>query len=310
MIDYDKVKNNVLKIRDMEDAVEDVRNGLSINQAAKKNGVCKTTLISVLKDKEIHDLKREIEANRSYSKVDATLFLYDLHIPHEDRIALNCAMDFARENYHIKSVVLGGDIMDCESLSKYDKTKDTASFSDEIEKTKELLDTIRYTFRKANDIVYIIGNHEERLEKYIAKHAPELQGVADSLETLLEFDEFGVELVDNRRMKSLTGTFYSICGFTVLHGHEMGICPIVSPAHRFLEKAKSNLILGHIHYPDEKILTTIDGSILRCYTVGTLGDLNPLYKPFNTWGHGFAIMEHRRSNVIVRNFRIINGNVY
>ena len=285
----------------MKNAMNDVKCGMSIRKAASKWGVGKTTLISRLKDDEIKRLKK--------NSTNGVLFLYDIHIPHHDEKALSTAINFARENYNIVKIVLGGDIMDCESLSKFDKTKNTVAFSTEIETTKEFLDSLRNTFRDAQ-IVFLMGNHEERLEKYINKNAPELQGVADSLSVLLDFKSYNIDFVDNRKLKSKFGMFYKVEDFTVLHGHEIGICPIVSPAYKFLEKAKDNLILGHIHSPDEKVMTTIDGKIIRCYSVGTLAKLSPMYKPFNSWGQGFCVMELREEGNIVKNYRIFDGKIY
>ena len=291
-------------------AIEDVLyKGVSVYKASKKYNVSKTTLISKLKDEKIKSITKELEYVMNKIQTEATLFLYDVHIPHHDKDSLETAISFAKSNYMITRIVLGGDIMDCEALSKYDKSKETVKFLDEVRETKEFLKNLRDTFKNA-EIVYIIGNHEERLEKYIMKNAPELQGIADSLNNILSLDEYNIKIVDNRRMKSTTGSFYKINDFTILHGHEIGICPIVNPAHKFLEKAKDNIILGHIHSPDEKVITTISGDIIRCYSVGTLGKLYPMYKPFNSWGQGFAIMEHHKDNDIVRNFRIFNNKIY
>lgn len=293
--------NNEIYCVNMEKAIEDVKNGLSIRKAAKKWNVGRTTLILRMKDAEIKNLKK--------NKTDGILFLYDIHIPHHDKMAVNASIDFARNNYNIVKIVLGGDIMDCESLSKFDKSKNTVSFSTEIEETKKFLTELRMTFPNA-EIVYIMGNHEERLEKYIIKNAPELQGVADSIPLLLDFKAHNILFVDNRRIKSKYGMFYKVRNFTIIHGHELGICPIISPAHKFLEKAKDNLILGHIHTSDEKVSTTIDGKIIRCYSVGTLAKLSPMYMPFNSWVQGFCIMELREDGDIVRNFRIFDGKIY
>lgn len=240
---------------------------------------------------------------------ECTLLLFDIHIPHEDKVAVDCALNYAKKQYQIDNIILGGDIMDCEALSKYDKNRNTVAFSVEVQKTRQFLDRLRDDFPEAR-ITYLMGNHEERLEKYILKNAPDLVGVAGGIENVLELEERGIQFVDNRVLKATTNEFFKVGQFTVLHGHEMGICPTVSPAHRFLERAKRNLILGHIHAPDEKVTTCIDGSIIRCYSVGTLGKLNPMYRPFNSWGQGFAIIEHWKTHDIVKNYRIFDGKVY
>lgn len=287
-------------------AIENIIAGRSsIAIEAKRIGMPPSTLrnqVAIEKIKILEDKN---------SKPEATLLLFDLHIPHHDKDALETTLSYALENYKIIRVILGGDIMDCDALSKYEKTSDTKSFKEEVKETVIFLENLRERLGDDAEIRYIVGNHEERLEKYIAKHAPELIDVAGSIYDILHMKEIGVILTDNRKLRASGRPFYTLDGFTILHGHEIGICPTVSPAHRFLERAKGNLILGHIHCPDEKVVQTIDGKVLRCYSVGTLGTLNPMYKPVNTWGQGFAIMEHRKEQgPIVRNLRIFDGIIY
>lgn len=242
---------------------------------------------------------------------EATLLLFDIHIPHEDPVALKAAINYTKKQYDgvLQNIILGGDIMDCEALSKFDKNKGTLSFVEEVHRTRNFLDKLQETFPNTM-ITYVMGNHEERLEKYILKNAPDIAELGYGVEDVLELEKRDIQFVDNRKLKASENTFFKFGQFTILHGHEMGICPTVSPAHRFLERAKGNVILGHIHAPDEKFTTCIDGSVLRCYSVGTLAKLNPLYRPFNGWGQGFAVIEHWNSHDIVKNYRIFEGKVY
>lgn len=292
---------------DMVNAIADVKCGMSVRKAAKKWNVGRTTLLSRLKDDKIKESIKQL--NELHHKVNATLFLYDMHIPYVDSIAFSAAIDFAKNNYNVVHIVLGGDVIDCESLSKFDKSRNTVSFINEVHEAKSYFDVLRNKFSDAK-MTYIMGNHEERLEKYVMKNAPELKGIADSMEYILDLHRYSIDFVNNRELKSKTGHFFKVNDFTIIHGHELDICPIVSPAYKFLEKAKENLILGHIHCPDERFSNTINGNVLRCYSVGTLAKITPMYKPFNSWGHGFCVMEHREDGDMVRNLRIFDGKIY
>ena len=269
----------------------------------------------IFQDKPSLDFPFAFHPNQKPDETDycteATLLLFDIHIPHEDPVALKAAINYTKKQYDgiLQNIILGGDIMDCEALSKFDKNKGTLSFVEEVQRTRAFLDDLQKTFPDTM-ITYVMGNHEERLEKYILKNAPDIAELGYGVEDVLELEKRNIQFVDNRKLKASDNTFFKFGQFTILHGHEMGICPTVSPAHRFLERAKGNVILGHIHAPDEKFTTCIDGSVLRCYSVGTLAKLNPLYRPFNGWGQGFAVIEHWNTHDIVKNYRIFEGNVY
>lgn len=294
-----------MQIYDFETAINDIDSGLSIYSVSKKYGIPESTLRSKYKNYEYSKIQNKIKN----IQVDGTLFLYDIHIPYQDGPSIELALDFAAKNYNIVHVVLGGDILDCEALSKYDKTRTTKSFIEEVIIAKDFLSDLRNRFKQA-DITYLMGNHEERLEKYLMAKAPEVAEVTGGISDVLDLPSYDINFIDNRVLKSTYGSFFKVNDFTVIHGHELGICPIVSPAYKFLEKAKSNLILGHIHVPDEAITPCIDGTVLRCYSVGTLGRTNPKYRPFNRWCQGFLVLEHRDQGDIAKNYKIVNNTIY
>ena len=243
--------------------------------------------------------------------------MYDIHIPHQDIVAVDSAIKYAKAHYEIREVILGGDTMDCESLSKYDKISETASFSDEVYATNRFLRMLRENFPDAK-ITYIMGNHEERLEKYVRKNVPELADFKElTLPSFLDFDEVGVEFIDNRKRLTQGVGPYRVQGWNIFHGHEFGICPLTNPAKRYVDRAKVNMIVGHIHKTDSSVMTTFNRDLIRCYSVGTLAKLSPDYMPINQWTQGFAIIEHVYADVnswrtplgIVHNHLIWYGEV-
>lgn len=289
-------------------AVDAIRRGeLTERAACRKFKVNRSHLRIKLRDAHIKELK-----SQRFVKPDGTLLLFDLHIPHHDMFAIDLAVEYAKKHFNIKHIILGGDFLDCEALSRFDKSKDTRKFSDEIYAANSFLRGILAEFPGA-DITYIVGNHEERIEKYVLKNAPELAELPGlALPDLLDFSEKGIKLVDNRKELEVYGTPFQYHGWRILHGHELGICPVTDPARRYLERAKTNVIVGHIHKTDSRIMTTLDGQTIKCCSVGTLAKRNPQYMPFNGWVQGFAVMEH--SDIwyvpdIVHNFSICNGAV-
>lgn len=289
-------------------AVLAVRKGeLTERAACRKFKVNRSYLRIKLRDAQIEEL-----TSQKFVKPAGTLLLFDIHIPHHDTFAISLAVDYAKKHFNIRHIIFGGDLLDCEALSRFEKSKGTRKFSDEIYAANSFLREILAEFPEA-DATYIMGNHEERIEKYIFKNAPELAELPGlALPDLLDFSGKGIKLVDNRKELEAKGYAYKYHGWSILHGHELGICPVTDPARRYLERAKSNVIVGHIHKTDSRIMTTLEGHIIKCCSVGTLAKRNPQYMPFNAWIQGFAVMEHHDSWYmpdIVHNFSICNGTV-
>ena len=272
----------------VDQALQAVLNdGMSERAASRKFKVDRGNLRMRLKDKKISYLQ-----DRIVKLPEGTLLLYDIHIPHQDIVAVDSTIKYAKAHYEIREIILGGDTMDCESLSKYDKISETASFSDEVYATNRFLRMLRENFPDAK-ITYIMGNHEERLEKYVRKNVPELADFKGlTLPSFLDFDEVGVEFIDNRKRLTQGVGPYRVQGWNIFHGHEFGICPLANPAKRYVDRAKVNMIVGHIHKTDSSVMTTFNRDLIRCYSVGTLAKLSPDYMPINQWTQGFAIIEH------------------
>ena len=299
----------------VDKAVQAVLNGgMSERAASRKFKVDRGNLRMRIKDLKISYLQDKI---KEVKFPEGTLLLYDIHIPHQDIVAVDSAIKYAKAHYEIREVILGGDTMDCESLSKYDKISETASFSDEVYATNRFLRMLRENFPDAK-ITYIMGNHEERLEKYVRKNVPELADFKElTLPSFLDFDEIGVEFIDNRKRLTQGVGPYRVQGWNVFHGHEFGICPLTNPAKRYVDRAKVNMIVGHIHKTDSSVITTFNRDLIRCYSVGTLAKLSPDYMPINQWTQGFAIIEHVYADVnswrtplgIVHNHLIWYGEV-
>lgn len=280
---------------DLRLAVESViYNKRSLRQAAKKYGQPISRIHLAIREYRIIELEAKVQQledsiQARVFKKDATLFLYDLHIPYHNQKNINLALNYAKANYNIDHIILGGDIVDCESISKFSRSGNVVDLRDEFDDAVSFLSHLRNQFPDAI-IYYIKGNHEDRLEKFLWNKAPELANLRGlTIQEQLLFDKFKIQWVDNIRLKSETGKFFTMGKLNILHGHELGICPVVNPAMRFLQKAMDNLIVGHIHSADEKYLNTLNGSTIGCQCIGTLADLNPLYRPQNGWIAGFAI---------------------
>ncbi len=141
------------------------------------------------------------------------LVLSDIHIPYHSDEALIAAIEYGLEK-DVNCIYLNGDTMDMYQLSRHEKNPMNRSFSYELDATRAFLKALRETFPNAH-IVYKIGNHDARYEKYIMQNAPHLLGVdALKLNELLGFTELRIQEV-----KSMQWAYAG--KLPILHGHEL-----------------------------------------------------------------------------------------
>jgi hypothetical protein len=98
-------------------------------------------------------------------------------------------------------IVLTGDILDLTAASAFDRDPRLGmSIQDELQHSHNRLAEIRAAVGKNAKIIFIYGNHEARMSKWLARKAPELVGITDvngvemlSLAALLRLDQLGIE---------------------------------------------------------------------------------------------------------------------
>lgn len=233
------------------------------------------------------------------------LVLADIHIPFHDRPALLSAIEYGKKN-GVDTVLLNGDTSDFFSVSFWEKDPRKRKFKEELETTKEFLRSLREVFPKAR-IIYKIGNHEERWERYMRVKAPEVLDVAAfQFEAILELAKYGIELVTDKRPVRLGE-------LNVIHGHEyrFAISNPVSPARGLFLKCKAYALCGHFHQASYHTDKTVEQKVLATWSTGCLCDLHPEYMPMNNWCHGFCYVElFDDGKFNLQNKVIRNGKIY
>lgn len=110
------------------------------------------------KNKEVTSKKQRL-AKDGFKKV---LVLNDIHCPYN----LDIVSIVEKHKDEISLIVFGGDIIDCEEISKYPKVGKRPLVKEMIE--------VHSMFKKIDNLtphikkVVILGNHEKRFEKYLA----------------------------------------------------------------------------------------------------------------------------------------------
>jgi UDP-2,3-diacylglucosamine pyrophosphatase LpxH len=225
-----------------------------------------------------------------------TAVFSDIHLGIHDKAALIAAIQYAKQD-RVENIVLNGDILDSAQISRHPKHADTPKFLNEIELAKQFLEGLRSEFKDQN-IYFKIGNHEDRLERYLMQNADALAGLID-FRRLLKLDEFGIRFVESTQFMKIENTY-------IVHGHEMKVSGGVNPARALILKAAANVVMGHVHRTSFASIKSLDGKFYKAYTMGCLCKLRQAYMPHSNSNHGFAIIQE---NGMVDNLFIENGVV-
>lgn len=211
------------------------------------------------------------------------LVLADVHIPHHNQEALEIALRYGRK-IQPDLIILLGDMLDCYQISSYSKDPSMPGMVEEFKQGRAFLHRLRKMFPKAR-IVYCLGNHEARLEKYIFDHAGKIAGlVGDLMEHHLGTKELCIEV---KRDPWMLG---KLC---VLHGQQLNGRGGVNIPDTLYRQLGVSAICGHFHRSQTKIFTNFLGERFQCTSVGYLGQ--PMdYCQINQWSTSFATIDIKR----------------
>lgn len=168
----------------------------------------------------------------------------DLQMPYDDRKALKAVIQFIGD-YQPDEVIQIGDLLDFPQPSRWNK--DTAGefegsvFADVEQAKQRFLGPLREVYD--GPVGVHEGNHDERPRTYLAKYAPALaESGAFNLETLLDFDGFGIRLLPE---------FYKVGpDWITTHGHRGQISMSRIAGNTALNAAKkfnTSVVMGHTH---------------------------------------------------------------
>lgn len=239
-----------------------------------------------------------------------TLIMSDIHIPFHDRKAIESFVKWGLK-FKPDTVLLNGDICDFFSISRFDKNTSISSLRDEVEATRHFLGWMRDKFPKSR-IIFKEGNHDEWLQKYIFKKAPEMYGLPEiELKNLLtaarenEPSISGIEWVgEQRRIRA--------GGLTILHGHELGkgsVAPPVNPARGAFMKGIDSILVGHLHRTSQHSERSVNGKVIECWSSGCMCGLHPEYSKINKWDQSGIALELDGNDFSLSQIRIHNGKI-
>jgi predicted phosphodiesterase len=238
-------------------------------------------------------------------------FLPDTHVPYHNRQALALVLQVI-ESFKPDIFVSIGDYVDCFSVSNYSKDPRRAfRLDEEFEQANVILDQIDKLTVGARRI-YIAGNHEHRLERYLQEKAPELFSFID-IQRLLRLEERGWEYVPYKQ-----ATTVGKLNLT----HDVGSAGRYN-AFRALDTFQAPVVTGHTHRLSYVVEGDATGGSQVSSQFGWLGDVEQIdylhrVKAMREWtlGFGYGYLEVETGHVhltpvpIVKHSCVVEGKLY
>lgn len=215
------------------------------------------------------------------TKLERILFVPDCHIPYHDEQAFALMLK-AAEAFRPQILVVLGDFADFYSVSAHDKTAGRASqLASELQVVNEKL-TLLDGLGAARKI-FVRGNHEDRLDRYLMRQASALVGLVD-VSTALKLKERGYEDVPYKghiRLGSLL----------VTHDTERAGRYSVFQSK---QDVAGSVVIGHTHRIGYVVEGDIDGKPRLAASFGWLGDFTKVdymhrIRAQRDWSHGFGL---------------------
>lgn len=212
----------------------------------------------------------------------------DFHIPFQDDKFLDLLIYFLKDNAKMLDYfVINGDFIDFWDVSKFSKVPKTGlDLVDEIAFAYDVLSQIRKAIPNTR-IIYVEGNHEFRLRKYIIDNAKALYGMRGlSVEEQLKLDELKIEYVSCLKGFNKFGHNDWKIGELYIGHYDKATKYSV---FQLLDVLGVSFIQGHSHHFAIASKSLRDGREIMGVEHGCACSLKPSYINFPNWQHGFSI---------------------
>lgn len=204
----------------------------------------------------------------------------DLHVPYHNKVMVQKIIEFLKVEQP-DQIILKGDMVDFYDLSSFDKNP---AREGKLQEELDILYRILSSMRRAcpnSKIVYIMGNHEDRLRRYLWKNAKALNSLrALSFEGLLQLNRLRIQLVEDS---------YILNGFEFSHGEVVRTHSSYSAKAEY-DRRNSSGCSGHTHRMGSFCKTTKNGTF-GWWEDGCACELTPEYiKGTPDWQNGFSVI--------------------
>lgn len=256
-----------------------------ILKLAHERGVAYTAYTYGVKQSTVERYIREAKGeSRPVPKtVQRGILFTDVHLDHtvEEYGAYTLVKEFAKQ-WAPDWVVNLGDHFDFDYLSKFSEDDSLLREGKRLRADVELGRRDRdYWLSITDDYSVLQGNHDERLDRLIAKH-PMFEYLL-SADNLFQYQESGVTYAPVREQPLKRGKLNMIHGWFANKYHTA----------KHLDRMSGNIVYGHVHefQTTSKTLAAM-GEEIAAWSLGCLCDRSPGYlkgRP-SEWQNGFAVV--------------------
>lgn len=217
---------------------------------------------------------------------ETILIISDVHVPDHDRKAWKAMLAVARD-IRPTTVVIAGDFLELQSVSQH-SSFNRELLEEDLAAGRQALETLQGAAPQAK-VIYLEGNHETRLTRFIEAKVPSLSGTLN-LATELKLKERGILWLPENKQPWSRGKL------DVIHGHQMSSGG--GPRHHATKMCEMYgesgrvVVYGHTHKPQMHTSPARAG-VKTAVGLGCLRTLNPgwLHGANGGWSHCFGIAE-------------------
>lgn len=221
------------------------------------------------------------------SSIKTLNVIADIHSVH---LCHKTMSSFIRNTKDKTAVLLNGDLLDSEALSRHLKTHNVVEYEKELEICHNILKGLKEEF---THVYFKHGNHDYWLMRYLLINAREifrLRGL--ELGELLRLGELGVHEIHNLK-------YIQYGDLDIIHGHEFpgfggGKFPATTLVDRwqtFKHRYDVKIMASHSHRQDHNISKrSKDGLYGEGWVTPAMCRKSASYNPYAGWDNGWAVV--------------------
>jgi len=217
-----------------------------------------------------------------------TVCLGDMHCPQHDPRAVRWALDVVN-NIKPQRVVLLGDVVDFLAVSRFPKSAEQKlGLQKELEAARKFINTLRKRLRR-REVVFLIGNHCVRMQKYLYKQAPELAGIPELATPRL------IGVPESWKIVPYNHPHWEQ-GVMTIHGTRWSR----NACNAYLNDYGCSVVAGHSHRANMVNRKLPNGKVITAVESGCLCDLKQNYSAITNWVHAVTLIHGGRVELIRR----------
>lgn len=233
---------------------------------------------------------------RKVTLIKTWVILSDLQIPWQDKEVIDGLVKPFIKDLKPDGIVLNGDIVDCYSISDFDKNPLNVDWhlQNEIDQAGELMEWLKFIPIR----YWLGGNHEDRLRRLAWRTKGLGQLEAMKFNKLFEVAKYGFLWREYGQVITLGNLTVTHGEFVRRHSGASGMAT--------LDRLGTSVLVGHTHRLGSFYRTDTRG-VHGAWENGCLCRLDPEYEHFPNWQQGFSVVKvHNKGMFSVQQVPVIN----